>query len=242
MTACPVCNARGLVPVRTIDEWTVKRCLVCGTASLDPMPSPERLKAYYDDFYEGASEGYFAKVDKKMARARSRVAALRSYIPTGRFLDVGCNGGFVVEAAREAGFAAVGVDLDKVSISYAQEHYGGSTFHVGRVQDLVGKEAPFDLLYSSEVIEHVPDPQGFATALAALAKPGAVLFITTPDMGHWTVPKDLAAWRGFMVPEHVLYFTASGLKDLMERAGFALIKRRWAFKPGIKMVFRRAAY
>ena len=238
MPACPVCDGTAIVPIRTIDEWTVVRCSACGIAFADPLPPPQALDAYYEDFYEGASAGYFTKIDKKLKRARARVRALKRLVPGGRFLDVGCNGGFVVEAARQAGFTAVGVDLDPVSIAWARERYGHSAFHAGRVEDLVGREAPFDLLYCSEVIEHVADPKGFASALAALAKPDAVLFVTTPDMGHWTVPRDLGSWHGFMVPEHVLYFTAPALRGLMERAGFVYIKRRLAVKPGIKMLFR----
>ncbi len=239
---CPICRHAGLLPVRRIDQWHLKKCIACGSVCLDPMPTPEELGRYYDDLYDGASAGYFSKIDKKLARSRGRIRQLHRYVSAGRFLDVGCNGGFMVEAAREQGFDAMGIDLDPISIAFAQDHYGDNRFHHGLVQDVVDQEAPFDLIYSSEVIEHVPDPQVFVESLWALAKPGAVLFITTPDMGHWTVPKDLANWPGFMVPEHCLYFTAPALKSLFEGQGFEFLRRRWAFKAGIKMLFRRPAY
>ena len=48
----------------------------------------------------------------------------------------------------------------------------------GTVEAYAESGRQFDLAYCSEVIEHVPDVQGFAAATAKLLKPGAVLFLT----------------------------------------------------------------
>ena len=135
--------------------------------------------------------------DSHPSRRRLRWLARRLERPVGarsRLLDVGANGGFLVEAARELGFEAVGVELDPVSVDYAARHFAGSRFVRGTVEDLAAAGEPtFDAVYCSEVIEHVPDPNGFISGIVALMRPGALLYLTTPDIGHWRRPRDIRA-------------------------------------------------
>ena len=98
---------------------------------------------------------------------------------------------------------------------------------------------PFDVVYSSEVIEHVPDVRSFARTIARLLRPGGVLYITTPDLTHWSQPRDLHRRSGFGPPAHCVYFTPQSLIGLLDGAGFDLVRRRLAFKPGIKLICRR---
>jgi SAM-dependent methyltransferase len=69
-----------------------------------------------------------------------------------------------------------------------------------------------DVVLATETLEHVPDPPAFlAEAYRALA-PGGQLIITVPFAARWHyIPHDY--WR----------FTPSGLRMLLERAGFEQI-------------------
>ncbi|MBM3540837.1 MAG: class I SAM-dependent methyltransferase, partial [Alphaproteobacteria bacterium] len=190
------------------------------------------------------TESYFGKVDRKMRRSRRRMAALARRVPAGRFLDVGCNGGFMVEAARARGLDAWGIDVDPVSIAYACEHYPGCRFECATIEAFLDSHAAdigagFHLLYCSEVIEHVPGVDRFAASLARALRPGGYLYVTTPDIGHWRRPRDLASWDGFAPPAHCLYFRPESLRRLLARHGLALVRREPAFKPGIKMLCRK---
>ena len=167
---CPLCRSGG-APYAEHNGCHLFECGGCGSVYMDPMPSAETVGALYDDAYEGASSSYFTKVDKKLRRSRGRLKWLRRYVRGGRLLDVGCNGGFLTEAVREAGFEAHGLDLDPVSIRYAAEQFPGCHFHLTPVEELADAQG-FDLIYCSEVIEHVPDPHPFAAALVRLLRPG----------------------------------------------------------------------
>ncbi len=197
------------------------------------------IEALYTDAYHEASSGYFSKPERKLARSRGRIRHLARYVSGGRFLDVGCNGGFMVEAAREVGFAATGIDLDPVSLDYARRHFPGSTYLHTTIEALEAE--PFDAIYCSEVIEHVPMVDRFVAALSALMRPGAILYLTTPDFGHWRRPKDLERWDAFCPPDHCLYFDPASLTRLLERHGLTVFRRRLALKPGIKLLARKTA-
>jgi 2-polyprenyl-3-methyl-5-hydroxy-6-metoxy-1,4-benzoquinol methylase len=216
-------------------------CGRCGTAFMALLPAPATAAASYDDSYDRATTGYFAKVEKKMRRSRGRLRQLARYVAGGRFLDVGCNGGFMVEAARERGFEAWGVEVDAVSVAYALGHYPGNRYFHGTVQEFAREAPKFDLVYCSEVIEHVPDVQDFVAALASVTRPGGVLFVTTPDISHWRRPRRLEMWNAFNPPSHCILFTPRGLRHLLEAHGFAVVRRKLAWKPGIKFICRRVA-
>ncbi len=242
---CPACGSEMAEFWHRYDGIDLVRCERCKTIFMDPLPVPEEMADFYEDSYENASTGYFAKVEKKMKRSRGRMGFLARFAPVGRFLDVGSNGGFMVEAARERGFDSFGVDIDGVSVGYAKEHYPQNRFFHGTVESLAagvfGDEfrESFDLAYSSEVIEHVPDAEGCAAAIAALLKPGGYLFITTPDISHWRRPRDVEAWDAFCPPSHCIYFNPDSLSLLLGRHGLKTVRRRPAFKPGIKLLCRK---
>ena len=243
---CPACGATGRAEYARHKEWTLHECGGCGLVYIDPLPDTALLDFMYRDTYAGATESYFGKVPQKMRRSRRRLAALARAVPGGRFLDVGCNGGFMAEAASARGFEAWGIDVDPLSIAYAREHFPRARFECATIEALLDRHAAeigtgFDLLYCSEVIEHVPEVDRFAASLARVLKPGGFLYVTTPDIGHWRRPRDLARWDGFSPPAHCLYFRPESLRRLLERHGLGLVRREPAFKPGIKMLCRKRA-
>jgi len=242
--ACPACGGTNRTPLHQRGEMTLYRCARCDLSWIDPLPEPADLSALYTDAYEGASTSYFAKAEKKLKRSRGRVAQLKRYVPRGRFLDIGCNGGFMTEAAREQGFDAWGIDPDSVSVAYAAKTYPANRFAVAFAEEFfpeddAGRPVAFDAIYCSEVIEHTPTPNLFAAALHRLLVPGGVAYLTTPDISHWRRPKDLDRWDGFCPPSHVLYFSPQSFAWLMHAHGLEVISRRFNLKPGLKVFVRR---
>ena len=148
----------------------------------------------------------------------------------------------MVEAARLAGFEATGVEPDEPSVTWAREHFPANTYVVATLEQFAdaNPDARFDALYTSEVIEHAPDCNRFASALAQLVRPGGALYLTTPDITHWRRPRDLRRWDAYKPPEHCLYFGPRNLTMLLERHGFRVAQRAWAWKPGIKIIATRA--
>jgi 2-polyprenyl-3-methyl-5-hydroxy-6-metoxy-1,4-benzoquinol methylase len=242
LMACPICDSQDHAPFAQKDALTVVTCRSCGFVFLAPLPQPGDSTALYDDAYAGTTAGYFAKVDKKMRRSRGRARRLRKLVAGGapRLLDVGASGGFMVEAAREAGFAPQGIELDPKSVAFARAHYTANDFFHGTVEAYLAAHPDaaetFDIVYCAEVIEHVPDVNAFVAAIALLMKPDGRLYLTTPDIGHWRRPKDVARWDAFDPPAHCLYFDRSSLTRLLAKHGLRILRRDLALKPGLKVL------
>jgi 2-polyprenyl-3-methyl-5-hydroxy-6-metoxy-1,4-benzoquinol methylase len=185
------------------------RCDRCKTIFTDRVPPESALANFYQKYY--GNSGYLHKIKRKLALEKRRIFLLKFLVRGRRFLDVGSNIGCSVEAARWNGFVAKGLELDETAVGIAREQFPLNRFQAGSVGDL-GLGERFDLVYCSEVVEHVPDPQSFVAAVAAVVAPGGVLMLTTPDSGHSRVRDDLLHWDGVKPPEHLTLFTRAGIR------------------------------
>lgn len=235
---CPICAGTQFDELFEKGGEPFVRCTGCGLTLINPRPRFEIVRKGYDAAY---SEAYVRKADKKLRRARRRVARLRrEYALSGRWLDVGCSAGFVVSAAAEAGFEAWGTDIETAGLRYARETLGLEHVLEGALEEQRFPDAYFDAISAYDVIEHVPDLNAFVAELARILKPDGVLDLGTPDIGHWRVPRDLPRWGEFKPSEHLYYFDRKTLARLLGAHGLRIDRTRFALKPGLKVCVRHA--
>lgn len=256
---CPACKATDLEVIFTRDEWNffareqndarknfsaamdknmllsfnnMMRCVVCGTTFTDFVPDKDSLSDFYQKYY--GNDGYLAKINRKVSLNQRRIFVLKTLIKGRRFIDVGCNVGCSVEAARRNGFNATGLEIDSTAIGHAHSLYPENRFIVGTIEAAPSGEV-FDLVYCTEVLEHVQDTNYFIESLAKLVAPGGVMFLTSPDSGHRTVRDKLATWDSVKPPEHLTLFTRRGIKTALK----PLFKRIFILpnsKPGLQVI------
>ena len=159
------------------------------------------------------------------------------------FLDVGCNIGTAVEAARLEGMEGCGVEIDYESIQMAKSYFPENEFEVISVQDFSKTGRKFDVIYSTEVVEHLNDPHGFFEAVSELLSPQGVFYLTTPDGGHFMTPKKekIMQWPEMKLPEHISIFTKKSLLHLLNKHGFNKHRFVLNMKSGIKCISRKTA-
>lgn len=238
--ACRVCGAGTGAPFAHKDGYQFARCGHCGFVYLDPMPSSEALAALYDGGTGGGitAESY-PKAASRLSRARVRALRFWRHLRGRDVLDIGCGGGFMVEAMGWLGARAVGVDIDSQAIAYATQQFPRRRFIAADFDDFAGHGLTFDFVHTSEVMEHVPDIGRYMTVLTAITRPGGRVFITTPDIGHRRVPDDVTEWDMFSPPTHVQFFDAATIATLFERHGFRLRRRYFKLKPGLQILAER---
>ncbi len=214
----------------------IVQCETCGLRSVARVPTSDALASFYKDYY--GTQGYDSKKKSKIKRASRYIRRLRKRVRIGEFLDIGCNLGFAVEAASRMGFSATGIEVDPVAVESARSYFPRSEFLCLTAEEFAATGRTFDLVYCSEVIEHVPDINVFAGALSNLTKIGGCLFLTTPDATHFRVPRDFVRWPEVKPPEHLTWFAKPQLSRLFRDQGFA-VKFQFAAKPGVRMLAQR---
>jgi len=98
-------------------------------------------------------------------------------------LDIGCGGGLLAEPVARLGAEVTAIDGSAEAIKAAAAH--AKTGHLAidyqhcSAESLAATGRKYDLVYASEVIEHVADPDSFVQAIATLLKPSGAVVITT---------------------------------------------------------------
>ncbi len=160
------------------------------------------------------------------ARSRmQRIAAIvRHYAPRGAaVLDFGAGSGALLEALDDE--AALGFELGAPGECRA----GRSRLLTGEFLSMAGlppfEETSFDAIVGVDVLEHLPDPQGFVAAWARCLKPGGHLLVSVPDASNWLARLMGRKWNMILL-EHLWYFTPSTLATLMRKEGLEQIAVR----------------
>jgi len=239
---CPVCQADQQQPFGEKNEFVMVQCQQCDLVWVDPMPAGEVLTEFYENYHKTGQ--YTRKAASKTRRAKKRIRRQGRLVMGQRFVDVGCNAGFAVEAARQLGYQALGIDIDSVAIVAAQEQFPDAEFRVQAVQDLAAEGHTFDLIYCSEVIEHLPELDSFVAALCQLMHEHSVLYLTTPDLGHFKLrwpfwQGSVLEWDAIRPPEHLFYFRRGNLARLLQQHGLSRVHFEASLQPTLKVRAQR---
>ncbi|MBL9029350.1 MAG: bifunctional 2-polyprenyl-6-hydroxyphenol methylase/3-demethylubiquinol 3-O-methyltransferase UbiG [Caedimonas sp.] len=100
-----------------------------------------------------------------------------------RIIDVGCGGGILSEPLARCGAHVTGIDAGANAIAaarcHAQRQGLAIDYRTTTAEECAGQGETYDVVIAMEVVEHVADVQGFIMSLAALAKPGGVIILST---------------------------------------------------------------
>ncbi|MBL0928076.1 MAG: class I SAM-dependent methyltransferase [Phycisphaerales bacterium] len=102
------------------------------------------------------------------------------------YLELGCGDGFILEALTKDGCTARGTTYRALDEDYirTRPYPEGLTVDGGvdLNRPLAYPDASFDVVYSTEVIEHVESHRNFVTEACRVLKPGGWLVLTTPNL------------------------------------------------------------
>ena len=101
----------------------------------------------------------------------------------GVLLDIGCGSGVqVAELQRAAAGTAIGIDISRNALRYAQgKQIPGASFIQADVRHLPIRDSCIDRAVSAEIIEHLPRPEELLGEIRRVLKPGGEVVITTPN-------------------------------------------------------------
>ena len=140
--------------------------------------------------------------------------------------DLGCGNGHIAGRLASLGYNVTGVDASPSGIQIAKRAHPNVEFVEALIDRNLTRLQRFDLVISSDVIEHLYRPSDLLDAASALVKPRGDLLLGTPYHGYL---KNLAlALSGRMDAHfsalhdggHIKFFSVKTLSTLMRAHGF----------------------
>lgn len=205
----------GWITALGVRDLEAVKCAHCGSIDLldtplESSPTDESVDAYIE---AGAGIG-------TIASGLSRVDPASVV----NVLDVGCGYGFALDVGRFLyGWEPLGIEpsragergAEELDLDIRNEYLTADTSLARR----------FDLIHSSEVIEHVPDPLTFLRVLRRFVTGEGCVVLTTPAaeiVAPGSAESDVlsAVSPGY----HVFLASSAGLEALLRAAGFASVE------------------
>ena len=145
-----------------------------------------------------------------------------------RICDLGCGNGYLAGHLATAGYDVTGVDASESGIEIARRTHRAPNFIFADIDQAVALAGPekFDLVISSDVLEHLYRPASLLEAASALVKPQGQILIGTPYHGY--VKNLFLSLTGRMDAHfdalddggHIKFFSVRTLSSLVARHGF----------------------
>jgi ubiquinone/menaquinone biosynthesis C-methylase UbiE len=160
-----------------------------------------------------------------------------------RALDLGSGAGDFTAALARAGADAVGVDVAEAALERARSRHPGVAFRLVPFDGpLPFEDASFELVWASEVIEHVADTARWLSEVRRVLVPRGRLLLTTPSHGRVRVA--LGGVERFSDPlgDHLHLYTKRSLRKLLGEFGFGEVRVRAVDGPPLlkRMLVARA--
>jgi SAM-dependent methyltransferase len=199
------------------------------------------VRAHYEDFWADAPPD-----PEPWEWERRRAMLLDAVRPGARVLDLGCGAGRFVAASRDAGASAVGVEIAQAALDRAARNVPGADLRLVEPDgSLPLDHASVDVVWCSEVLEHVPDTAHVLLEVRRVLRPGGRLLVTVPY--HGRIKGALLALLRFdahfdPLGQHLRFYTAGSLAGTLRHAGFDDVDvRAWGGPPLLRTALRASA-
>jgi 2-polyprenyl-3-methyl-5-hydroxy-6-metoxy-1,4-benzoquinol methylase len=195
-------------------------CPECGSIMIDVDFNHQQYECdtYYTMIHKNKSD-----IEKVWGlRWRYILNKIFDYNRSSSLLDVGAgNGYFVSLASNEYNVDAVGLEISEKEIEFAKDIVKVNLIK----EDVMNHNEKYDVVTSFNVIEHVPDPRSFLSALTKRLNQNGILVLTTPNPSCiQAVSKGVKNWCMIDPPHHINLFTRAGLKILIEKNNLIELK------------------
>ena len=181
------------------------------------------MKDYYEELWERLPAG-LTPPDWELRRE----FLISELNPGDHVLDLGCGSGeFTAELARAGARDVIGAEVAESAIARARERYPTLDFRLIPVDGpLPFEDNMFELVWASEVIEHVADTARWLSEVRRVLRPGGRVLITTPSHGRLRLL--LGGVESYSDPlgDHLHLYTRRALESLLREFAFAAIEVR----------------
>ena len=207
---------------------------VLGNAERNLLSKKEKTNKYYIEDYD---------IDLK--NKNNSHAIVVSYAKDfENILDVGCGAGFIGKKIKENHDATIaGIEIDEKARKIAAESYdivysfSIENYENEEYKKFLAAKDEYDCIILADVVEHLVDPGKLIFTLSKKLKKNGVIIVSTPNIAHIDVIRNLINGRfnynttGILDSTHTKFFTEQSFYDFVEN-----LNEKYGLKYGVKTI------
>lgn len=222
---CPVCGQKGEACHQLKKYWWVY-CYNCGTYYLNQKPKDIPYTIYQDENFRGSQQSMNVRLERERD-FRVLLPEVERITKGRRMLEIGSSVGWGLKEAIKRGWEAVGIDLDKGAVEYANTK--GLRTILSDFSDYDFGKEKFDLVVSIHSLEHSIEPLKTLREMKGLLADNGVILIRTPngDLSREKQPHERKDWIHFnqvIDGTHYCIFNPNSLMVAGRRVGLKVVK------------------
>lgn len=233
---CPVCNSLNYklkyTPWVYVDDpnilygaasgipgaQTLVSCIDCDLLYENPrFPDEIILRGYT----ESNDEGHDSQHQMRVKSFQKALEKNEKFLPAkgSKVLDIGTAGGAFLDAAKNFGYEAWGMEPSLYLTERGKER--GLKILQGTIDSNDFEKSSFDLICLWDVIEHLTKPRESLEKIYELLKPNGILLINYPDISTWQA-KIFGKRFWWIISVHLTHFSPKTIKKICEFTGFEI--------------------
>lgn len=222
LKTCPICDSTNFDIIKKVEYpegiLKISRCNGCSVSFSSTRFTEEYLKSKYysTDYekdivghknYENLSQRFFQNIFNKIQNLKK----------TGKWLDIGCGKGYLLEIASRNNFDCYGIDINDDFVE--NDHIN---FFNKDLFDLDFDNNKFDIITMCNSLDHIGLPKKYLEKIYNLLKPRGILFIHVPNEYYF----DRGIFRNFTQYSpnvHLVNYSQKNIVYILEKFGFSKI-------------------
>ena len=243
--SCILCGSSKYGLLCSKDNWQVYKCENCGLGVLDPWPDKEEQnklysEAYFQSHYEAKIPLDSAKMKQRLKQENHRLRFFYKFKRSGKVLDIGCGRGYFLLACRKQGYKVEGIDISADAADYVKSELK-IPLHVGELDSIDLGSKSFDIITLWHCLEHTADPNSYLQRAHKWLKDDGILVVDVPNYAGYDACKYESKWQQWDLPFHFYHFTPNSIIALLQKNGFAVIRKKDYLSEYVKEKLKNAA-
>ncbi len=235
ITHCPLCNNHKHNAYITCVDYLVSRetfnivsCENCGFKFTSPRPKAEDIGGYYKSpeyvSHSNSKKGLINILYQRVRQCtiKNKVKLILKHKASGSLLDIGCGTGEFLNACKNAGFSAFGIEPDSEARNFSKKNYNLNVNSTDALFDF--SENQFDIITMWHVLEHVYNLKDDIQQIIKLLKPNGLLILALPNYESFDARHYKQHWAAYDVPRHLYHFSSKDINRILKMHNLELTK------------------
>lgn len=232
-------------------QFILSQCTNCGHVSLNPIPRPDEVAAFYPPTYYtiNARSPLYLQGFIYRRKIRGDIRRILTFVDVRKLrsiVDIGCGDAarlFELRKTVAPETECIGLDLQfqpevvKSAREVGIQLVEGSETNMDRL-----RENAHDLMIMSQILEHLRDPVNVLERLRSKLTSNGLLLVETPNRGGLDYALFRGRyWGGYHLPRHLHLFTKDSLAQTAKRTGYRVVEQGCLPSPGFWIMSLRNA-